>query len=302
MTAKVILNPYAARWGAQERWPEAAEALKAAGVAFEVVVSERRGHCTELAAQATREGFSPIISAGGDGTIGEVINGIFQAVAEGAALPPFGLMPLGTANDLASNLGLPLDLEGAAKVIAEGHTRRMDVGEVNGRFFVNNAALGLEPTVTLIQQNMTWAKGIFRYLLAALTGIARNQHWEGVLEWDDGRYEGPLTLITVGNCARTGGLFYMTPHADPFDGKLTATYGFRASRWGILTLLPNAMKPGEGSYVESEDMHEIHFTWLKVRLETPSPTHADGEIFSEAITEVEYRVHPKALTILMPEA
>ena len=300
MTAKVILNPYAARWNARKRWHEAAAALKAAGLDFEMVESERRGHCTELAAQAVREGFSPVIAAGGDGTIGEVINGILRAAEEGAAQPPFGVLPLGTANDLVCNLELPLDLDEMAKILVEGHTRPMDLGSVNGRYFANNAALGLEPTVTLIQQNMTWAKGILRYLLAALTGIARNQHWEGVLEWDDGHYEGPLTLVTVGNCARTGGLFYMTPHASPFDGKLTATYGFRPTRWGVLTLLPNTMKPGEGSYVESGDMHEIHFTWLKVRLESPSPAHADGEIFSEAMTEVEYRVHPAKLSILMP--
>ena len=299
MTAKVILNPYAARWSAQERWEDAAAALRAAGVDFEVVVSERRGHCTELAAQAVRDGFSPIIAAGGDGTIGEVINGIFQATPEGGTLPPFGALPLGTANDLVCNLGLPTELEGAAKVIAEGKTRLMDVGMVNGRYFANNSALGLEPSVTLIQQNMTWAKGIFRYLLAAMTGIMRNKHWNGVVEWDDGRYEGPLTLVTVGNCARTGGLFYMTPHADPFDGKLTATYGFRPTRWGVFTLLPRAMKPDEGNYVESEEIREIHFTWMKIHLENPTPAHADGEIFSEAISELEYRVYPARLPILI---
>ena len=79
MTAKVILSPYANRWNAKARWPEAAAALKAAGVEYELAVSERRRHVIELAEQAARQGFSPIIAAGGDGTIGEVVNGIARA-------------------------------------------------------------------------------------------------------------------------------------------------------------------------------------------------------------------------------
>jgi diacylglycerol kinase family enzyme len=76
MTAKVILNPYANRWNAKERWPEAQAALKASGVDFEMVVLERPRHVIELAAEAASQGFSPIIAAGGDGTIGETVNGL----------------------------------------------------------------------------------------------------------------------------------------------------------------------------------------------------------------------------------
>ena len=70
MTAKVILNPYSNRWTSKARWPEAEAALKAAGVDFALDVSERKGHIIELAKKAVLDGFSPIIAAGGDGTIG----------------------------------------------------------------------------------------------------------------------------------------------------------------------------------------------------------------------------------------
>ncbi|PIZ26463.1 MAG: diacylglycerol kinase, partial [Chloroflexi bacterium CG_4_10_14_0_8_um_filter_57_5] len=76
MTAKVILNPYANRWNAEKRWPEAESALKAAGVDFELAVSELPGGSVELAAEAARSGFSPIIAAGGDGTAGDVVHGL----------------------------------------------------------------------------------------------------------------------------------------------------------------------------------------------------------------------------------
>lgn len=301
MPAKVILNPYSARWQAQARWPEAEAALRAAGVEFDLVVSERPGHLTELAAQAVRDGFSPIIAAGGDGTIGEVVNGLARAArSPSEPIGPLGILPLGTANDLVSNLGLPTDLAAAARVIAAGHTRDMDLCRANDHYFANNAAVGLEPTVTVIQQGMVRFKGIVRYLVAALTAIMRNPSWQAHIEWDGGSYDGPLSLVTVGNGARTGGVFFMAPHADPFDGKLTFVYAYRPTSLSMLAILPKTMKPGPGSYIEADGVHEINSTWLKVRLDRPSPAHGDGELFSMGLTEVEYRVEPGRLKVLMP--
>ena len=172
MTAKVILNPYSNRWLAKERWPEAEVALKDAGLGFELAVSERTHHIVELAEQATRQGFSPIIAAGGDGTIGEVVNGMARAAkSETDLLGPLGVIPLGSANDLVDNLKLPRDFHKAANVIAAGKTRNLDVGCVNGLYFDNNSAMGLEPYITLIQQRITAIKGMTRYLVAAVRGV-----------------------------------------------------------------------------------------------------------------------------------
>jgi len=300
MPAKVILNPYANRWNSQKRWPEAEAALKTAGVDFDLVVSEYSRHPIELATEAVRKGFSPIIAAGGDGTVGEVVNGLARAAkSKKALLGPLGIMPLGSANDLVCNLGLPLDLKAAAYVIASGNVRKMDIGSVNGLYFVNNSAVGLEPCVSLIQQHITWIKGTLRYIVAALIGIAQGPHWAVKMKWDDGEYTGPVTLVTVGNGARTGGL-YMAPHADPFDGKLTFVYGYRRTRGGMLTLFPKTMKPGPGNYVEMEGIHEKTATRLKIHMDGPSPAHTDGEIFSTDIQDLEYCIYPGRLKILMP--
>ena len=91
----------------------------------------------------------------------------------------------------------------------------------------------------------------------------------------------------------------MTPHADPFDGLLTFVYGYMPTRGKILTLLPRTMKPGEGSYVEHPSIHEISSPWLKVHSVQPTPAHADGEVFSEQIHDLEYRVIPQCLPVLM---
>ena len=301
MTAKIILNPYSNRWNARKRWPEAEAALKAAGVAFELAISEHPRHTTELAEQAARQGFSPIIAAGGDGTIGEVVNGLARAAKnDQALLGPLGILPLGSANDLVDNLGLPKDLAGAARVIAAGRTRQMDIGSVNGLYFANNSAIGLEPYITLVQQRITWIKGILRYLVAAVSGIMDKPLWSAEIEWDGGHYKGAILLVTVGNGARTGGVFYMAPHADLFDGKLTFVYGLRRTRIEMFAVLPKTMKRGKGSYVETVDIHEEHSSWIKIHVDSPTPAHIDGEIFSEAIQDLEYRIHPGRLQILMP--
>lgn len=310
MTAKIILNPYAGRWKGLQNRDQVIAALKSIGMDFDLVMTEAPNHGTELAYQAARHGFSPIISAGGDGSVSEVMNGIVSAAQDTNTAPvPLGVLPLGTANDLMVNLRIPTNLDGAIKTIAAGETRRIDLGQVIAwdvssnkrkiRYFDNNSAIGLEPNVTLIQQRIRWLRGSFRYLLATLISVARNPRWDMHLEWDGGDYSGPVTLVTVGNNPLTGGVFYMAPHADPFDGKLDCVYGFVASRLQKLRILPRTMKAGEGNYVEHPAIHEVNLTTLKIHSNQPTPLHADGEIQFDATQEIEYHILPHYLPVLM---
>ena len=311
MTAKVILNPYAGRWKALKMQDFIKSELSLAGVDFEFIATDRPGHGTELAAEAVRAGFSPIIAAGGDGSISEVVNGIVQETLSQGLLdpPPLGILPLGSANDLVVNLGLPVSIPEAARVIAAGKTRKIDIGEVKAwdkdksqafsRFFDNNSAIGLEPSITLIQQRIQWLHGPLRYLLATLMGVLRNPQWTMQLEWDDGSYQGAATLVTVGNNPLTGGLFYMTPHADPSDGLLTFVYGGIKTRRQILQILPRTMKTGADSYVENPLINEFNSTWLHIHADQPTPVHADGEIMLSDAHFIEYRVLPYYLPVLI---
>lgn len=300
MSAKVILNPYANRWRALKRQPEMESALQKANIPYQLVLTSAPGEGVKLAYQAVLEGFSPIIAAGGDGSISDVVNGIMQAVQEKkVSPPPLGIIPLGSANDLVVNLKLPLDLENACTIIAQNQTQWIDLGIVNGRYFDNNSAMGLEPSITLIQQQISYPRGTLRYLIATLIGVMEKPAWQVELEWENGGYSGPVSLVTVGNCAVTGGLFYMTPHANPFDGMLTFVYGYIPTRRQILQILPKTMKPDQGSYVEHPSIHEIHSRWLKIHAHQPTPLHADGEIQSKAIKQIEYQINPHCLPILM---
>ncbi len=129
MPAKVILNPYSNRWNAKKRWPEAEAALRAAGIEFSLAISGHPRQPVDLAEEAVREGFSPIIVAGGDGTIGDTINGIGR-VKKGEHFGLLGIMPLGTANDMAPHADpavLNVNKEKSLKILTFGGRMRLCV-------------------------------------------------------------------------------------------------------------------------------------------------------------------------------
>jgi diacylglycerol kinase (ATP) len=296
MPAKVILNPYAARWEALKHRDQVEHALKLAAVDYQLEITQYPGHGAELAERAVHEGFNPIISAGGDGSNGDVLNGMARAQVDGQ-MPKFATFPLGTANDLVVNLGLPKDIGATARFIAAGKTRKIDLGTVNGWVFANNSAVGLEPVVTLYNINMVRLRGVIRYLVAALRAINQKPSWHMQLEWDDGQDDTPVSLVSVGNCPLTGGVFRMSPAADPADGKLTFVYGYAPTRRRMLALLPKTMS---GEHVKDPAMHQHHTRRLAIHSTTPSPLQADGEIRAEAETEFIYECLPGRLEILVP--
>src|SRR5512138_439508 len=111
MTIKVLLNPYSNRWKARERWAEAEAALEAAGVDFSLDISPAAGQLQPLAQKAVRDGFKTVVAAGGDGSVGEVVNGLAAGWKAGEAFPAsLGILPMGSANDFAFAVGLPLGL------------------------------------------------------------------------------------------------------------------------------------------------------------------------------------------------
>jgi diacylglycerol kinase (ATP) len=296
MVATVILNPYSARWRAAKRQAEVSAALEAAGLRHAIHPTTGPGHAEELASQAARAGRLPVLVAGGDGTIGEVVNGLLQAHPQGV-LGPLGILPLGTANDLAHNLGLPLDLPGAARAAARGNTRRIDLGRANEWAFANNSAVGLEPVVSLHNMRIVRLRGVIRYLVAALRAIGDKPEWTMQLQWDDGSYRGPVSLVSVGNCPLTGGLFRMAPAADPADGRLTFVYGYARTRRKMLSLLPRAIS---GAYVNDPAVHQHHTRRLVIEAEPETPIQVDGEVRGTALGRVVYEVLPSRLDVLVP--
>lgn len=296
MSGIVILNPYSNRWKAEKRVPEIIDSLEQLSLDCEVVMSQKPEHAIDIAEQASREGRDPIIAAGGDGTIGEVINGLYRANPEGV-LGPLGIIPLGTANDLVVNLGLPLDIVGSLQAALGGKTRRIDLGQVNDWVFDNNSAVGLEPVVTIYNIRMTRLQGVLRYLVAALRAIAAKPEYEMRIRWDDGEFEGLVSLVSVGNCPLTGGMFKMAPDADPTDGLLTFVYGYAPTHWKMLSLLPRTIS---GGYIHDPAIHQHHTRQLEITCSPGTPIQADGEIRAENATTINYRALPARLDLYTP--
>jgi diacylglycerol kinase (ATP) len=296
MKISVILNPYSNRWQAQAQLPKLKAAFGAHACNVEYFITQEPDHATRIAEAIARAGESCVVVAGGDGTIGEVVNGLIQAEPEGV-LGPLGIIPLGTANDLVNNLGHPLSIEQAVSVIINGKTRRIDLGKVNDWVYANNSAVGLEPVVTIFNIRMTRLRGVLRYLVAALRAIQSKPQWQMQLQWDDGEYQGPVSLVSVGNCPVTGGLFRMAPAADPEDGLLTFVYGYAPTRRAMLSLLPRAIS---GAYVNDPAINQHHTRSLSIRCDPPTPLQADGELRSETLTELQYSVLPAKLDLYCP--
>lgn len=294
--AKIIVNPYAGRWKAQKAIPDIERACEKIGLDYELVLTGGPNHGIELARDAALAGFSPIVSAGGDGSISEVVNGLMQTAGQNVA-GPLGVIPLGSADDFADMLDLEKEVEAACRVIRAGHTRTIDVGCVNGRYFDNNSAVGLEPMVTITQAAMKRIQGTPRYILAALQTILSHRPWLMRLAWDDGEYEGPTTLVSVGNTRRTGGAFWMTPRAEMDDGYLDFVFAGELGRLKLLRLLPTTF---DGSHVKRPEVTYARTTRLTIKCDPPTPIQADGELIDLSATHIEYTILPRRLQVIVP--
>jgi diacylglycerol kinase family enzyme len=165
----VILNVDSGAGRNEKLVPAIREAFRTAGGNAQIVITGRRSHPDTLAKEAVSRGELLLVAAGGDGTVSAVAS----AVADTPAI--MGVLPLGTLNHFAKDMGIPLDLERAAAVILGGKTAQVDAGEVNGRTFVNNSSLGLYPTMVFERelQRRTGRNKWAALLRASMTALRR---------------------------------------------------------------------------------------------------------------------------------
>ena len=293
MRVKVILNPYANRWRAGAQAEATADAFRAAGVQCDLVTTDGPRHGDALAEAAARDGYDAVVAAGGDGTINEVINGLLRAAGDGPTVP-FGIVPLGTANDFNLMAGLPPTIAEAVAVIAAGQTRLIDAGQVNERFFINNSAAAMEPMVTMENIKMKRLSGEVRYIVALLRALARLKPWHMVLTRDGGGYEGPAYLLSVCNSPRTGG-FMMAPGALLDDGLLDMVFAPQVSKGQVIAILLKLMR---GEHVHHPAVTFRRVTAIDLTSRPGTPLHSDGELFAEAAEVVRYRVLPGRVRLL----
>jgi len=295
----LLVNP-AARAGAHTRAaPEAAELLRAHGIRTTIISGGSAAESSDLLRKALALDTDAVVVAGGDGTV-------HLAIQELAGTDiPLGIIPAGTGNDLAAAVGLrELDVAAAARTIAAGHTRRIDLARVKradgtAEYFGSVLASGFDSRVNDRANAMRWPRGGSRYNIAILVEFLtlRGIPYEVELVLADGTVQliaGDLVMATVGNGSTYGGGIPICPDADPSDGLLDVTIVRPAGRLRLLRLLPRVYK-GTHATVAEVSMFRVR----SARLASPGVTaYADGDPIGALPVEID--VVPHALSLFAP--
>jgi len=232
-----------------------------------------------------------IVVAGGDGTV----NGAIPALIE--AGKPIGILPFGTANDLALTLGIPVDPVAAAGVIVDGATRRLDVGKVNDTHFLNVASIGLSVKIAEKQdEELKRQWGIFSYVVAAASALNEAERFEARITCGERSESVHAYQIAIGNGIHFGGGLTVSPEAAIDDGVLDVYAIETASVPELIALAPRLR---DGTLVERDDV--AFFRGASVRIETPEPmpVNTDGEVTTK--TPADFSVLKGALTVFAPD-
>jgi diacylglycerol kinase (ATP) len=290
------VNPAAAGGRVGRTWPRLRSRLAATGLRAPETWTEAPGHATAIARSLVAQGEDLVVAVGGDGTICEVVQGLYES-GRGA----LGILPLGTGNDAARTLGVPLRLEDAAGAVSDGPRRRVDLMRLGDRVVLNAIGIGLLGSINVNAASIKVVRGIAAYLVAA-TGTLLSYHPIPIqLTNGSFRYEGGMTILAVHNGPSTGGGFRLTPSALPDDGILDACLVGPVGVPGRLSRLVAALQGRLGSRPGS---HELRFTRLDIRTDVPLPAHLDGNPYAIEAPGVAIEVLPAALTVcaLAPRA
>ncbi len=282
--ALLVVNP-ASRNG---RLGVAAAAALLRGAGLEPVEAEGGDLARALA--ATRDAVDCVVVGGGDGTLNAALRPL---VAAGL---PLGVLPLGTANDFARSVGIPLDLDAAVAVIAAGATRRVDIGDVNGHPFLNVASVGLAADLA---KGLTAQRkrrfGRFSYAMTAGHLLARAAPFHATLLLGAEKAMVKTMQIAVGNGRYYGGGNAIAADAR-IDGGQLDLYSLEFSRiWRMALMLPSFKSGGHGAVREVRTARGDAFEIITRR---PRPVNADGELLTQ--TPARFTQRLLALTVYVP--
>lgn len=259
-------------------------------------------HAAELAYQAAQDGYDTVISAGGDGTAHEIINGLMRAPVE--RRPRMAIIPLGSGNDFAYAVGTPDDPVQAVQTALTGTPHRIDIGVLRGSdgrqaYWGNTIGIGFDATVTIRSRRFTRVRGFLIYLLAVLQTIALN-HDAPILQVssDAESWEQAMLMVVLCNGSREGGGFQVAPQARPDDGVLHYAAVEKVSRLMMLRLLPEVMN---GTHASFSQVRMGAFHKISIRADRALTVHVDGEIFAGfgmQLDGIDAEILPGALEIV----
>jgi diacylglycerol kinase (ATP) len=285
--ALMLVNRHA-RQG-QQRLEEVTRSLKELG--FDLIEESELGPKDyPKAIRRYKDKVDLVIIGGGDGTLNAAVDALVETQLT------LGILPLGTANDLARTLGIPNSLEDACQIIANGETQHIDLGWVNGKHFFNVASMGLSVKITqrlTKQAKKRW--GVLAYAATALRVIWESRPFSAEIITRGKSVKVKTVQIAVGNGRYYGGGMAVV-HDATIDDQRLDLYSLEIKHWWqIIPLLP-AMR--QGTHINWEQVRAVHGQEIKVNTRKPRPVNTDGEITT--YTPASFRVIPQALAVLVP--
>ena len=270
------------------------EHLAAAGK-LEHGLTQGPGDEARLASEAIARGFRRIVAVGGDGTWSNVAGAILKS-GEPASL---GLVPGGTGCDLAKTLGIPpRDVAACCRIVLAGVTRRIDVGRVEDRHFLNIAGFGYDVAVLEDSWSVSYLEGSLLYLYCALRQLRSFRGMPASVQMNGHSLrDRDLLMLIVANARVFGGGFRIAPHADPSDGKLDVVAFGNMGLGARLGVMQRLLR---GTHVGHPKVEAVSTEKLVCRFESPPSYETDGEWNRARSAEITIECLPRALSVLVP--
>jgi diacylglycerol kinase (ATP) len=288
---QAILNPRAGL--SAQRALGALQKERAAWGTLTTTFTERPGHALELAQHAVRAGADIVLAVGGDGTMNEVATGLLGSETA------LGIVPVGSGNGLGRALGIPLRPERAVRTLESAVVRRMDVGFVNGRPFLNVAGAGFDADVSVLFHEHGRAggrRGIYPYVRLAFKCLRTYEPRRFKLMANGQQIDARALLVTFWNGRQYGAGAVIAPRARLDDGLLDVVL-IEAAPWTeVLWNVPQAFTHGIERY---RRYRRLQASSIVLEAETEVHHHRDGEPESTAL-RLDVRLEPRALKLLVP--
>lgn len=299
----VIVNPISGRGHAEKVIPQIEAEMRRQRLGFDLVRTERPWHAAELAEQAARDGYDVVITASGDGTANETLNGLMRARKAGFTQTALALLPVGTGNDMSYGLGIRGQLAENIETLAKNYRRKIDVGFVQGgdypqgRYFANGVGIGFDAVVGFVAVKIRWARGLPAYLVAVLQTVFIYYKAPTVeLTYNNATYTLSTLMISVMNGQRMGGGFFMAPLGNPTDGYFDLCIATAVNRRRIFGLIPYFLK---GTQASQPEIITGRTDKIRVKaLQGTLPAHCDGETLCENGLELQIEIVPAALDLV----
>ena len=290
----VVFNPFSGKGRGRRLVEPVLQAL--GGGLIEHALTAKAGDEEALATQAIQAGFRRIVAVGGDGTWSNVGNAILNS---GRADTALGLIAGGTGCDLAKSLGVPArDVAAAARVVRQGVVRRIDVGRIEDRYFLNVAGFGFDIAVIEDSWTVRWLKGDLVYLYCALRQLRRFPGFEVEIEADGAAVsKQELLMFVLANARVFGGGFQIAPDADLADGLLDGVVFANMPFLRRLAIMVALLRGRHGAAREVAVRRAARF---RLRFAEPPSYETDGEWRRAQTSELTVETRPKALGVLVP--